>query len=210
MITNGHGMHAVCVMVEETGQLLQPQVNVLVDFLHEVVTHNMFVAGMYCMLGLILKTERDRLGQKLGEKAGHTVNGSIEKYEANDTKFLSCGERHEANTTKSLSGTSSRITLYGVLMHWMWPLILGTYFSIFSTMTGTVTITVLFYIAVYSYTFATYQQLHVASTGGFSRLLGDDLLVFGIIAKASCVGLPVLAFRLTYHSVMSSFCLLFY
>ncbi len=188
-ITTGHGMHTVCVLVEEK-VLHQASIHALVDFLHEVVSHNMFVAGIYCLMGLLMKTERDSLTYKLEKK----TDDSIRDVEVrNGDAKLSNGRPQDQ---KLSPGSSNRQQSSGFLLLWAWPVVLGVYFTIFSTRTGTVPITVVFYLAVYAYTILTAFKLAEGglSSGEFISLLNKrELTVFGTIAKSSCIGLPVLA-----------------
>lgn len=57
----------MCVLMEPKVQSLA-SVFALVDLLHEVVSHNMFVSGIYCLMVLVMKTERDSLAYKLEKK----------------------------------------------------------------------------------------------------------------------------------------------
>lgn len=169
MVTHGHGMHAVCVIVES--QVLHSinhgQVYALVNFLHRVVSHNMFVAGHYAMILLIMKAEKANLVHKMR---------AMKKVDSLD---------------------QNQPTGWGIpwsLFHWTWPLVVGVYFSIFSTRTGTLLITIFFYLTIYGYTLATFLQLTATniSFGEFLEFLYQDLIVFRSIAVAAAVGMPAL------------------
>jgi hypothetical protein len=197
MITYGHGMHSVCVMVEAKGEdSVSPSMAAYVDFLHEVVSHNMFVCGMYAIMMLIMKAEIDSFDYKLQKKAdkqetvsakGHVAaakNGSITNGTAASSKTT------DLHKTAVLHKTGATM-VQDFTLQWLWPVIVGMYFSIFSTMTGTVAITVIFYILVYMFAIHSRQKLHSCgiSLVGF---LDSDLLVWATVVKAASVGLPVL------------------
>lgn len=198
LITAGHGMHSVCVMVEELGENVekQPVIHVLVDFLHRVVSHNMFVGGMYFLIVLVVRTEVDQFrnasNKKVDDVKVHlsegTQNGNITQNGTQNGNITVSRQVRQLSPSEKKSGG---VTMWSVLLHWVFPLILGAYFSVFATMTGTVPITVLFYLAICAYTVATLQDMTF-----FSELLKRDLLVLGTITKAACAGLPVLAVRL--------------
>lgn len=167
MVTHGHGMHAVCVTVESL-VLNHGQVYALVDFLHRVVSHNMFVAGHYAVILLIMKAEKANLVYKMR---------AMKKVDSLDQNQPTGG--------------------WGIpwsLLHWTWPVVVGVYFSIFSARTGTLLITIFFYLTIYGYTLATFLQVTATniSFGEFLEFLYRDLIVFRSIGMAAAVGLPAL------------------
>lgn len=167
MITTGHGIHTVCVIVGAKISHL-PEVDALVDFLHEVVSHNMFVGGFFSLMVLVVAVEKT---QFLDMQANKPKNGNVPNGKV------------DSNTRR-------------ILLQWFFPSIVGAYFSIFSTTTGTEAVTVLFYAVIYIYFFATYQELGLP----VQRLLtamDSDLQVFGSTVKAACIGLLVLAIKLS-------------
>ena len=217
MITYGHGMHSVCVMVEEKGESsVSPSMAAYVDFLHKVVSHNMFVGGIYAMMILIMKAEKDCFVQKTTEKqTGATRNGHIATSNGSLRNGFTCtpngislsSKITTSNKTENLSKVgatshSNASALQDFLLQWTWPVILGTYFSIFAGMTGTMPITILFYAFIYTYTILSCQNLD--SCGGIPTravmgLLDSELFVWATVVKAACVGLPALGLWLWAH-----------
>ena len=165
-------MHSVCVLVEAT-VLHLPVVHALVDFLHEVVSHNTFLCGFYLLIGQLMAVEQASFSYKL------------------DKKESAGSSKHRPSSTG----------LPGIFLLFIWPVILGLNFAIFSTFTSTVPITTLFFLSVLAYTFTTASKLlnRGLSLGELLSHLwnGEDLIVFGTMVKASFVGLLVIiAFRL--------------
>lgn len=199
MITTGHGIHTVCVLLGARISHL-PEVDALVDFLHEVVSHNMFVGSFFLLMVQVMAVEKAQFLYMLDlekkavayeppKNVNATSNNSVNGHVPN-------GKVHIMEVTKS----SLTATIKRAMLHWLFPAIVGAYFSIFSTMTGTEAVTVLFYIVVYMYLFDTYQEL------GLQRLLtamDADLQVFGSTVKAACIGLPVLVMKLRIDNIMS-------
>lgn len=180
---------------------------VYVDFLHEVVSHNVFVCGFYAMMVLIMKAEKDSFGYKVHKKietqTGATANGPIggpiQNGTAASSKIVSSSNIATFRKTSVTFHSSTCSTVYKFLLQWILPAIAGTYFSIFSAMTGTMAITVMFYILVYIYTILSCQQLH-SSGIPMGAFLDSELLVWATVAKAACVGLPVLGLWVwSYH-----------
>ena len=204
MITYGHGMHSVCVMVEEKGESsVSPSMVAYVDFLHEFVSHNMFVGGIYAMIILIMKAEKDCFVQKTTEKQtgatrnGHiaTSNGSLRNCTPNGISLSSKIATTENLSKVGASSHSNVSALQDFLLQWTWPVILGVYFSIFAGMTGTVPITILFYAFIYTYT------IILDSCGGIPTraVVDSELFVWATVVKAACVGLPTLGLWLWVH-----------
>ena len=179
MVTTGHGIHTVCVILGPKISHL-PEVDSLVDFLHEVVSHNMFVVGFFLLMVLVMAVEKTQFHyMHMLEKNAH-----YKSQVPNGNEHVPNGTRHVPNGTVQTMSTTKR-----VLLQWGFPSLFGIHSSIFSTMTGTEAVTVLFYIIIYMRFFSTYQEL------GLQRLLkamDSDLQVFGSIAKAACIGLPIL------------------
>ena len=225
MVTYGHGMHAVCVMMEEerssqANMQLLPGMAAYVDFLHRFVSHNMFVFGIYGLLALIMSVERDEFLRcmKMGVQREVGCKGSV--VVASNTSVCNSGNNSKETENRDVcnSGNNSKETENQVLraishhnrntvhfarvqiwntnsgivsfvLHWGWPLILGTYFSVFGGLTGTTAVTLLFYMFIYLHTIKTCRQLGV---GLGEMACNDQLLVCGTVAKAAIVGMPVL------------------
>ena len=217
LIVSGHGMHSVCVSVERVKELSQaPEVLVLVDFLHEVVSHNMFVGGIYVLLALVMTTEMHYFRSKTHKKtdiceasSGHYENatmdfsrkcirmessrkqvnviGQSKTFQSPVEDNLSGGGISDVQTTASSHVNHARNKLLlRMLFNWAFPLVMGLYFSIFATLTGTVPVTVLFYLGVYAY----------AVSVGLTRLWNEGIVVCSTVFKTACIGMPVLALRL--------------
>ena len=172
LVTTGHGVHTVCAIVEGMlGAELTPPLHALVDLLHEVTSHNMFVSGFFVMLALVAREEI--VGNKL-------AYGIVKKLDQN-------GDTSPAKPTP----TNPPSLLESVLLRWVCPIILGMYFSIFATRTGTVPITLLFYAAVLC------GHALLTLRGTLTGITARELLVYGVMVKSMCVGLPVLGLWLT-------------
>ena len=202
MITYGHGMHSVCVMVEEKGESsVSPSMAVYVDFLHEVVSHNMFVGGIYAMMILIMKAEKDCFVQKTTEKqTGATTNGHIVTSNGSPRNCKIATSNKTENLSKvGATSHSNASALQNFLLQWTGPVILGAYFSVFAGMTGTVPITILFYAFIYTYTILSCQNLD--SCGGIPTraVVDSELFVWATVVKAACVGLLTLCLWLWVH-----------
>ncbi len=106
-VTTGHGMHMVCVVMEEqmkeTDKLFP-----LEYFLHEKLSHNLFIPGMFAVCGLIMNAEMKSVLSRLREKKGK-----------------------EGNTDKINSSSKLWINI----LLWIGPIFMGSYFSVFSTLT---------------------------------------------------------------------------
>lgn len=89
---------------------------------------------------------------------------------------------------------NSNSFLHKAFFQWVWPLLLGSYFSIFACITNTVFVTLVFYACVIAHSLSMYKQL--VSTGlslsNIHALCGTQMLVFGTLAKTAVVGIPVL------------------
>lgn len=220
MITYGHGMHTVCVLVQEKGESsVSPSMAVYVEFLHKVVSHNMFVGGIYAMMILIMKAEKDCFGYKLQKmtekKTGATTNGYVATSNESVQNGFMCppnGAPPSSSATASSEAAScitENLSKIGVttspmqnfLLQWTWPVILGAYFSIFAAMTGTVPITLLFYAFIYTYTILSCQNLDSCTipTGAVMGLLDSELFVWATVVKAASAGLPALGLWLWTH-----------
>lgn len=183
MVSYGQGMHSVCVMVEGKENSISDSMAAYVDFLHEVISHNMFVCGIYAMMMLVIKEERRSLDFKPSKKP-ESANGAIKS-----ASNLRNGRIPSSEVSMMfLSGAS---TVQNFLLKWTWPVFLGSYFSVFSFMTGTVAITVVFYMLIYSYSIYTCQQLN-SSGIPLGTVLDSELFVWATVVKAACVGLPAL------------------
>lgn len=180
MVNYGHGMHLMCVMVQEKGESMMTQpLAAFVDFLHEVVSHYLFTGGIYGLIMTIMKAERDSLDYKLHKKTDGK-NG----------------------TSKAVFGLNKGTASIGetFLVHWMWPTIVGAYFSIFSAMTHTVPLTVVFYLLVCACAIRTGKQLELEGSTTLLGLMEGELLVCGTITKAACVGLPAMGLWLYMYT----------
>ncbi len=62
-------MHLLCVMVQQKGESMMTQpLAAFVDYLHYVVSHYLFIGGIYGLIMTIMKAETDSLGYKLNKK----------------------------------------------------------------------------------------------------------------------------------------------
>ncbi len=169
-VTTGHGMHMVCVVMEEqmkeTDKLFP-----LEYFLHEKLSHNLFIPGMFAVCGLIMNAEMKSVLSRLREKKGK-----------------------EGNTDKINSSSKLWITI----LLWIGPIFMGSYFSVFSTLTGTVTATMVFYLLVYFFLFLSYHRLSsLGVSSPFSLLHSTEMVVCSSFAKAAIVGIPVILLKIT-------------
>ena len=178
LVTIGFGMHTVCVIVEEQlaqGDKLKP----LVDFLHERVSHNMFVSGLYILAFLIMNTEKNCVLLQLKKK--NEKDGDLNKLKV----VLSYG------------------IVWRAVFMWILPLETGIFFSVFSLRTGTSIITLVFYFLLYCYTVICYRQFTSigVSFASCCRLCESKMVVFGCFIKAMLIGLPTIFVMLARMAV---------
>ena len=90
------------------------------------------------------------------------------------------------------------------MFEWIFPVILGVYFPVFSSQTHTAAIVTVFYALVFLHSVSTWRQLmKTGCRDTICSLMGNDLMVLGTMLKASCVGLPYLV----HSKNNSSWCL---
>ena len=170
MAVCGHGMHVACVMIQ---QQLQPSDKVypLVDFLHEQWSHHTFQFGFYGLMLLNIWTEI------VNQTDVDMRNGARQQQEDKNK------EQKTVNTSNSLPQL-----LLLAIVKWVWPVILGLYFSIFAAMIGTKAVTTLFYLTVLSVLFTKGMK---TSLWHYWRRCNSDWLVQGCFLKFSLLGIVV-------------------
>ena len=110
LVMTGMGMHTVCVILEEEfGQTLDIEAVRLIHFLHEYLSHWMFMNGFYTSLFVIIFVEA------------------------------------KPSTIKSKEVVSP--------CGWVWPLLMGLYLAVFSTLTSTSLPTAIFFAGVLCFSF---------------------------------------------------------
>ena len=166
LVTTGHGIHTACVVLQK----VMSQDNELFDlahFLHEKVSHNMFMSGFYAMIAAVILAEQNA-----------TMEWLKKMKEKGDPNNISCRNSY----------------LYDTFFQWVLPIVIGTYFSIFAWLTETAFVTLIFYICIIIGSLSMYRQL--ASSGlslsNIYTLCSAQMLVCGSLAKAAVIGLPVL------------------
>lgn len=175
MIIYGSGIHAAVVMTEEKAKLpgnaMSLSLAACIDFVHEIVAHNMFVGCFLALQMLIIFEEKANFLYKLGKKVEGDEN---------------------CDTSVSRFSSKVKLRLQGVMFEWVFPVILGVYFPVFSSQTHTVAIVTGFYLLVMIHSALTWSQLsNTVCRGAMCSLLGNDLMMWGTVLKASCVGLPI-------------------
>ena len=165
LVTTGLGIHVACVVLQEV-MTQSNELFHLIDFLHEIISHNMFVGGFYAIMAVIMVAESKKA---LGHQKTNKEKG--------DQKFL--------------WGNNS---LLNIFFQYVWPIVIGLYFSIFASITGTTIVTLIFYAYVIFYFTSTMIQLRSSGITPFSihSICNSQLLVLGGFTKAAVVGIPVL------------------
>ncbi len=167
----GHGIHAACVVAEGMKDK-DHAVFDLLDFLHEKISHNMFVGGYYGIIMVIMCAEFSATVKWL--------------------KAL----KEEEKLEKINVELTNRVSRF--VFNWFFPLIIGAYFSIFATRTGTVLVTVLFYLCVILLVVVTGTRLSSMCLT-WSHLFQHSR-VFVTFMNASFCGVIVLALLVFFES----------
>ena len=166
-VWTGHGIHTACVIAERLQSKEEepffPVFNLL-DFLHEKVSHNMFVGGYCGMLMTIM---------------------CVEVFLA--VQWLKAQKQGEKRNRRWLQSH----LVYTMFFEWLWPLIIGLYLSIFASKTGTMVATSFFYFCVTALSLLAYRSL---SSLGLSikdmYVYGNsNILTLTTFVKASVVGI---------------------
>jgi len=123
-IWTGHGIHFACVVAENSDTAKGHPVFGLIDFLHERISHNMFVGGYYGMVMVIMYAE---------------MSLAVKWFKLRKQK-----DHHHQSSSK----LNPMKVLYRIPFDLLLPAVIGNYFSVFSSRTGTVAVTWLFYCGV--------------------------------------------------------------
>ena len=100
---------------------------------------------------------------------------------------------HSESVSSAVRFPTKDFLLQDVMFEWIFPVILGVYFPVFSSQTHTAAIVTMFYVLVFLHSVSTWRQLmKTGCRGTICSLMGNDLMVLGTVLKASCVGLPVI------------------
>ena len=164
LLACGHGIHVTCVTLQHNISKENP-VYPLVFILHEIWSHNNFQFAIFAMFVSLIWTEKS----------------------CNHEKF----RKAQAKSKDAVQKQNFTSHLFGAWMQWLWPVVMGLYFSIFGSRTDTKPITFLFYVVVLLALFVVYSQFSV-SLSAFRKLLDTKMIVLGSLFKAAIVGLPLL------------------
>ena len=140
----------------------------LVDFLHEIWSHNAILFGFYNIMMLAI----------IGEMH------SAQDKDSSGTKKIDAPERPSEPSGKQ---THTGSTLLLLVIRWVWPALMGLSFAIFSAETGTTKLTATFFAAMLCACVYIKQQLHL----DYMKLF-NDLIVLGAFTKASAIGFVTL------------------
>ena len=168
-IWTGHGVHFACVVAENSDQIKSHPVFGLIDFLHERVSHNMFVGGFYGMVMVILYAEMSL-----------AVN------------WLKNRKQQKAHRSSLLTAMG---VMYRLFIDLLLPVVMGMYFSVFASRTGTVYVTWLFYCGmVIVFLLGCCRISQYGGVSWFNVLSGHfkQLWTLSTFMKVSIVGMFVL------------------
>lgn len=138
-----------------------------VSFLHEIVTHNMFSGGFYVLMVVIMMVERDSYAYKVQKKT----------------------DKSEGKSDDATADSPGPVNVLTFLLRWVWPAVVGISVAIFATTT---------YSWITAAAFFMFTLFYVVQGCGIPACLtiGDNMIVSSTMAKASCVGLVVIAVQL--------------
>lgn len=164
LVISGTSIHTICVIVQK--QILPSNdIYHLVDFFHEYVAHNMSMSGLYLTLLTIMWVEHKHMI--------HCIQMKKEK---------------DGNLNKMVSD------YIWTGMKWIFPIILGLNFPIFSSRTSTQLVTLSFFLLVFCLVFITFRRLlslGVAYKSLF-RVCESETVTMSCFFKVSMVGLPTI------------------
>lgn len=183
----GLGFHDICVMVEAAGtgegegegNAMSSSLAALVDFWHEMVSHNMFVGSFHLLLLLAMRLEREQQ-QSVAARSKKTDerNGDI-------------------NTTQD----TSQWALLFCLLEWVLSAVVGRHFALYSLRTSTWVITLLYFAAVLVMRFTSSSSSSNPSHGATHvapplSQRQQQQPVSDIMTKVALVGIPILTWQL--------------
>jgi len=168
-VFTGHGIHAACVVVQRLVTSRDDLVYLLLDFLHVKVSHNMFTAGYFGLLTVVMCAE-----MTTGLKG------------ANKEK-----ERNKASFDVALP------TVF--FFKWLVPFITGIFLSVFAVRTSTVLVTTLFYFLVVLLAVAIFGRLSNLGMSGAYSFAEYHMSSFITFFKSSIIGVVVLIGMLCFY-----------
>ena len=211
MFNSGIGLHTGCVVMETNIQDLGMGVDslsALVNFMHEYWSHNTLLFGLFGMLLLIVWKEVCCLSKNYILDSSQSKKEQVSAVRSTQKETMTNTRQRMSHFNKTPNNASTKTTkafmlsdfetgmVYYFFMQWVFPLIIGLFFSIFSRATSTEILTVCFFIAILAIFIAARKKLKEISLTTFLKCLSSDseLTLLDTMSKCAVVGLLFLVF----------------
>ena len=193
----GQGLHDICVMVEaagtggaeegegaDRGSAMSSSLTALVDFWHEIVSHNMFVGSFFLLLLLGMRLE--------GEQS------LVARSKKTDERNSDVDTAQDCNAVIRECANSQWAVLPFCWLEWISSVIVGRHFALYSLRTSTWAITLLFFAAVLIMRFTSSSS---SSNPSHNPCVAPpssrhQLAVSDTMTKVTLVGIPILTWQL--------------
>ena len=213
IFNSGMGLHTGCVVMETNIQDLRigiDSLSALVNFMHEYWSHNTLLFGLFGMLLLIVWKEVSCLSDKYVVDSSHHKKEQASKIVLTQKETMSNARKRMSRFDITPNNATTDLNkafllsefktgmVYYFFMQWIFPLIIGLFFSVFSRATSTEILTVCFFIAILIFFITARKKPEDIPVITFIKCLSSELTLLDTMSKCAIVGLMFLVLCAMY------------